>query len=80
MLNVTGNKKKKFYFNLPGATPKNPASGLIARNFPLLSNLIQQISSPTHSTLYPGIVGVIMAKFVFPQALGKAAAMYFLTP
>lgn len=33
-----------------------------------------------HSTLYPGKVGVIIAKFVFPQAEGKAAAMYRLTP
>ena len=28
----------------------------------------------------PGRVGVIMARFVFPQALGKAAAMYFFSP
>ena len=65
---------------VPGATPKNPASGLIARSRPSSSNLIQQISSPTHSTLYPGMVGSIIARFVLPHADGKAAAMYFLTP
>jgi hypothetical protein len=65
---------------LPGATPKKPFSGLIALSTPLLSNFIQAISSPTHSTLYPGSVGVIMAKLVFPHADGKAAAIYLLRP
>src|SRR6187431_3194681 len=32
---------------VPGATPKKPASGLIARNAPLASGLIQAMSSPT---------------------------------
>src|ERR1035437_9766938 len=32
---------------VPGATPKNPASGLMARSWPLASGLIQAMSSPT---------------------------------
>src|ERR1041385_6837028 len=32
---------------VPGATPKNPASGLIARRQPFASGLIQAMSSPT---------------------------------
>src|SRR3954471_12961087 len=32
---------------VPGATPKNPASGLIACSRPLASGLIQAMSSPT---------------------------------
>src|SRR5208283_2515360 len=32
---------------VPGATPKNPASGLMARSCPLASGLIHAISSPT---------------------------------
>lgn len=47
---------------------------------PCLSNFIQAMSSPTHSTFQPGSVGQSMARFVFPQALGKAAAMYFFSP
>src|SRR5579862_665857 len=38
---------------VPGATPKNPASGLIARRRPLLSGLIQAMSSPTVHTFQP---------------------------
>lgn len=64
----------------PGATPKNPASGLMARSFPSLSNLIQAMSSPTQVILYSGRADFIIAKFVFPQALGKAAAKYFFSP
>lgn len=41
---------------------------------PSLSNLIQAMSSPTHSTFQPGNAGLIMARLVLPQALGKAAA------
>ena len=37
--------------NQPGATPKKPASGLMALNCPFLSNFIQAMSSPTHVTL-----------------------------
>src|SRR6202021_433039 len=66
-----------FVFALvPGATPKNPASGLIARSCPDSSGLIQAMSSPTVQTFHPSnpAGGIIMAKFVLPQALGKAAA------
>src|SRR5699024_250387 len=35
---------------VPGATPKKPNSGLIARNTPWESKRIHAISSPTHST------------------------------
>src|SRR5579864_146341 len=61
---------------VPGATPKNPASGLIARSWPLASGVIQAISSPTVVTFHPlnPSGGTIMAKLVFPQALGNAAA------
>src|SRR5581483_6251262 len=39
--------------DVPGATPKNPASGLMARNSPSGSGLIQAISSPTVQTFQP---------------------------
>src|SRR6202171_1692696 len=62
--------------DVPGATPKNPASGLMARSRPSASGVIQAMSSPTVHTFQPlnSSGGTIMAKFVFPQALGKAAA------
>src|SRR5579872_3358533 len=64
------------FFDVPGATPKNPASGLIARKFPLASGRIQAISSPTVHTFQPSnpFGGMSIAKLVLPQALGKAAA------
>lgn len=68
------------FTEVPGATPKNPFSGLIALKLPWASNFIQAMSSPTHSTFHPGRLGFIMAKLVFPQALGKAAARYFFLP
>src|SRR6266850_7152665 len=37
--------------DVPGATPKNPASGLIACKRPFASGLIQAMSSPTVQTL-----------------------------
>src|SRR4030088_2083077 len=60
---------------VPGATPKKPASGLMACKRPFASGLIQAISSPTVQTFQPSkpAGGISMAKFVFPQALGKAA-------
>src|SRR3984957_3991522 len=60
----------------PGATPKNPASGLMARSLPCASGLIQVISSPTVQTFQPSKPsgGMSMAKLVLPQAEGKAAA------
>ncbi len=42
---------------VPGATPKNPASGLIARRVPSGAKRIQQMSSPTVSAFHPGRVG-----------------------
>ena len=39
--------------DVPGATPKKPASGLIARSRPSASGLIQAISSPTVQTFHP---------------------------
>src|SRR5579862_3245029 len=56
--------------DVPGATPKNPASGLIARRRPLASGLIQAISSPTVHTFQPSnpLGGISMAVLVLPQA------------
>src|SRR5215469_8692461 len=61
---------------VPGATPKKPASGLMARSCPVASGVIHAISSPTVVTFHPlkASGGTIIAKFVFPQALGNAAA------
>src|SRR6266568_6850795 len=60
--------------DVPGATPKNPASGLMARSWPLASGLIQAMSSPTVLIFHPSKPsgGMSMAKLVLPQALGKA--------
>src|SRR5579885_1846986 len=62
------------FIDVPGATPKNPASGLIARSRPLASGLIQAISSPTVQTFQPLKLsgGTSMERFVLPHALGKA--------
>src|SRR6195952_5841928 len=38
---------------VPGATPKKPASGLMALKRPVASGLIQAISSPTVQTFQP---------------------------
>src|SRR5579872_1038144 len=65
---------------VPGATPKNPASGLIAYKRPSEPNFIQAMSSPTVSAFQPGIVGMIIARFVLPQAEGNAPVMYFTSP
>ena len=64
--------------DVPGATPKNPASGLMARNWPLASGLIHAMSSPTVQTFQPSkpAGGMSMARLVLPQAEGKAAAIY----
>lgn len=60
---------------VPGATPKKPASGLIARRCPSGLGLIQAMSSPTVQIFQPSnpLGGFIMAKLVLPQADGKAA-------
>ena len=61
---------------VPGATPKNPASGLMARRRPSGPGLIQAMSSPTVVISKPWSAAGVrsMAKLVLPQALGKAAA------
>src|SRR6267143_3912871 len=41
------------FADVPGATPKKPASGLMARRRPLVSGLIQAMSSPTVQTFQP---------------------------
>src|SRR5215813_4377107 len=53
------------FTDVPGATPKNPASGLMALRQPLASGLIQAISSPTVQTFQPSkpAGGMSMAKF-----------------
>src|SRR3954451_2585826 len=64
-------------FDVPGATPKTPASGLIACSCPEESGLIHAMSSPTIETFQSLMLsgGINMARFVLPQALGKAAEM-----
>src|ERR1700719_2870460 len=64
----------RFVFTeVPGATPKKPASGFIARRRPRSSGRIQAMSSPTVHTFHPSnpFGGMSIAKFVFPHALGK---------
>ena len=69
---------------VPGATPKNPASGLIAWSRPSAPGLIHAMSSPTVQIFQPFSMkycgGMSMAKFVLPQALGNAAATYVFFP
>src|ERR1044071_1283459 len=57
---------------VPGATPKNPASGLVAYSRPSGPNFIQQMSSPTVSTFQPGSDGMSMPLLGLPQAAGNA--------
>src|SRR5688572_8732153 len=67
---------------VPGATPKKPASGLIANSFPSLPGLIHAMSSPTVKIFQPSkpFGGTSMAKFVLPHADGNAAATYVRSP
>jgi len=67
---------------VPGTTPKNPFSGLIAQSLPSSPILIHAMSSPTVQTLYPFIDsgGTSIARFVFPHAEGNAAATYVVLP
>src|ERR1035438_5445210 len=55
------------FTEVPGATRKKPASGLMARSLPLASGLIQAISSPTVQIFQPSKPwgGIIMAKFSY---------------
>ena len=62
------------FMPVPGATPKNPASGLIAYSLPSGPNRIQAMSSPMVSTFQPPMVGCSMARLVLPHADGNAAA------
>src|SRR4029453_11580247 len=68
--------------DVPGATPKKPASGLIAHSRPSGPGRIQAMSSPTVHTFQPGCVagGTNIARLVSPHADGKAAAMYVVSP
>ena len=59
---------------VPGATPKNPNSGLIACRRPSGPNFIHAMSSPTVSAFQPGIDGMSIARLVLPHADGNAAA------
>ena len=65
---------------VPGATPKKPNSGLIAYSRPSEPNFIQAMSSPIVSTVQPSSVGISIARFVLPQALGNAPVMYLTSP
>src|SRR5689334_7695922 len=55
---------------VPGATPKAPASGLIAYSWPSAPGLIQAMSSPIVVTFQPcsDLGGMSIARFVLPQA------------
>src|SRR5262245_46836155 len=61
----------------PGATPKNPASGLIAHSRPSGPGRSQAMSSPTVQQRQPFCEagGTSIARLVLPHALGNAAAM-----
>src|ERR1700722_18621846 len=65
---------------VPGATPKNPYSGLMAYNRPSAPNFIHAMSSPMVSTFQPLIVGIIIDKLVLPHAEGNAPVKYFTRP
>src|SRR5579863_2895424 len=65
---------------VPGATPKKPASGLIAYRRPSAPNFIQAMSSPIVSAFQPSSLGIIIARLVLPQAEGNAPAMYLTIP
>src|SRR5262245_25893995 len=70
------------FIEVPGATPKNPASGLIACSRPSAAGRIQAISSPTVVTVQPSqpLGGSNIARLVLPQALGNPAARYRFSP
>ena len=68
------------FMPVPGATPKNPASGLMAYSLPSGPNRIQAMSSPMVSTCQPPMVGCSMARLVLPHADGNAAAIYRASP
>src|ERR1700687_1539954 len=65
------------FVDVPGATPKKPASGLMAHKRPSGPTRSQAMSSPTVHTFHPFCHGggTRRARLVLPHALGKAAAM-----
>src|SRR5919109_901167 len=65
---------------VPGATPKNPASGLTAWSRPSFPNFIQAMSSPTVSAVQPSSFGISIARLVLPDADGKAPPTYLTLP
>ncbi len=65
---------------VPGATPKKPASGLMAHRRPSSPGRSHAMSSPSVSTRHPGIVGRSIARLVLPQAEGNAAATWYRRP
>mmetsp|Transcript_37718 Transcript_37718/g.98788 ORF Transcript_37718/g.98788 Transcript_37718/m.98788 type:complete len:206 (-) Transcript_37718:993-1610(-) len=68
------------FIDVPGATPKNPFSGLTARMRPSAPKRSHAMSSPMVSTFHPGSDGVSIARLVLPQADGNAAQMYRFSP
>ncbi len=65
---------------VPGATPKSPNSGLIARRRPSSPIFIHAMSSPTVSAFQPGIDGMSIARLVLPHDDGNAAVMKCTLP
>src|SRR4029079_207938 len=65
---------------VPGATPKNPASGVIAYRRPSEPNFIHAMSSPIVSTFQPSSVGISIARLVLPHADGNAPVTYLTFP
>src|SRR5262245_22166366 len=64
-----------FVFALvPGATPKKPASGLIAQSLPSGPTRSHAMSSPTVHTFHPGCDGggTRIARLVLPHEIGRA--------
>ena len=59
---------------VPGATPKNPFSGLTAHSRPSAPGRSQAMSSPTVHAFQPGMLsgGTSIARFVLPHADGNA--------
>jgi hypothetical protein len=62
---------------VPGTTPKNPASGLMAHSRPSDPGRSQAMSSPTVHACHPGIDagGTSIARLVLPHAEGNAPVM-----
>ena len=65
---------------VPGATPKNPTSGLIAWSRPSGANFIQAMSSPIVWTFQPGSVGISIAQVGLAARRRECAAMYLTVP